>query len=47
MKYIAPSYEAFVYEAGDILTLSSEKFTVESTENGKGNIFVNAFDIFN
>ena len=47
MKYIAPSYEAFVYEAEDILTLSSEKFTIEGTESGKGNIFVNAFDIFN
>ena len=47
MKYIAPSYEAFVYEAEDILTLSPEKFTIESTESGKGNIFVNAFDIFN
>ena len=48
MKYITPKYENASILAKDIITTSKGKFEIQhdETENGKGNIIMNALNIF-
>ncbi len=46
MKYLAPEYENASIEAKDIITASTDKFEIQRDHNDKGNIIINALDIF-
>ena len=50
MKYIAPKYENALIETKDIITSSvtSNKFEIQRDDNdeGKGNVIMNALDLF-
>jgi hypothetical protein len=48
MKYITPKYENASILAKDIITTSKGKFEIQHdlNEQGKGNIIMNALDIF-
>lgn len=48
MKYLTPKYENTSVEVKDIITASTNKFEIQHdpSEEGKGNIIVNAFDLF-
>lgn len=48
MKYITPKYENASILAKDIITASKGKFEIQNDNNieGKGNIIMNAIDIF-
>ena len=48
MKYVSPKYESVLVEAKDVITSSvtSNKFEIEQEDNGKGNVIMNALDLF-
>ena len=48
MKYITPKYENASILAKDIITTSKCKFEIQHdpNEQGKGNIIMNALDLF-
>lgn len=48
MEYITPKYENAIIETKDIITASTNKFEIQNDNNieGKGNIIMNALDIF-
>ena len=48
MKYITPKYESVIIETKDVITASvtSNKFEIEQEDNGKGNVIMNALDLF-
>ena len=48
MKYVSPKYESVLMETKDVITSSttSNKFEIEKEDNGKGNIIMNALDLF-
>ena len=48
MKYVTPRYENAFVEAKDIVTASTDKFDIQHDQStkGKGNIIMNALDIF-
>ena len=48
MKYESPKYESVLLEAKDVITSSvtSNKFEIEQEDNGKGNVIMNALDLF-
>ena len=46
MKYVTPKYEVAVVETEDILTASSEKYEIEKSDDGSGDIIVGASSIF-
>ena len=48
MKYATPKYESVLIETKDIITASgtSNKFEIEQEDNGKGNVIMNALDLF-
>ena len=48
MKYVTPKYENVLIEAKDVITSStaSNKYEIEQEDNGKGNVIMNALDIF-
>ena len=48
MKYVSPKYESILIETKDVITASvtSNKFEIEQEDNGKGNVIMNALDLF-
>ena len=48
MKYESPKYESVLLEAKDVITSSvtSNKFEIEQEDNGKGNVIMDAINIF-
>ena len=48
MKYVTPKYESVIIETKDVITSSvtSNKFEIEQEDNGKGNVIMNALDLF-
>ena len=48
MKYTKPKYEKIIIITKDVLTASTDKFEIQHDpqEKGKGNIIMNALDIF-
>lgn len=48
MKYVTPKYENAIIETKDIITASTDKFEIQRDEKdeGKGNVVMNALDIF-
>ena len=48
MKYATPKYESVIIETKDVITSSttSNKFEIEQEDNGKGNVIMNALDLF-
>ena len=48
MKYAAPRYKQDAITTKDIITASTDKFEIQHdlNEDGKGNIIINALDIF-
>ena len=48
MKYATPKYENVLIEAKDVITSStaSNKFEIEQEDNGKGNVIMDAINIF-
>ena len=48
MKYITPKYESVIIEAKDVITSStaSNKYEIEQEDNGKGNVIMDAINIF-
>ena len=48
MKYITPEYNNTIVEAKDVITGSTDKFEIQRDEKdeGKGNVIINASDIF-
>lgn len=48
MKYITPKYENVLIEAKDVITFStaSNKYEIEQEDNGKGNVIMDAINIF-
>ena len=48
MKYVSPKYESVLLETKDVITSSvtSNKFEIEQEDNGKGNVIMNALDLF-
>ena len=48
MKYVTPKYENAAFETKDVLTASTDKFEIQHDpqEKGKGNIIMNALDLF-
>ena len=48
MKYIAPKYESVLIETKDVITSSttSNKFEIEKENDGKGNVIINASNLF-
>ena len=48
MKYVTPKYENAIIETKDVITSSvtSNKFEIEQEDNGKGNVIMNALDLF-
>ena len=48
MKYVSPKYESVLLETKDVITSSvtSNKFEIEQEDNGKGNVIMDAINIF-
>ena len=48
MKYVSPKYESVLMETKDIITSSttSNKFEIEKENDGKGNVIINASNLF-
>ena len=48
MKYATPKYESVLMETKDVITSSttSNKFEIEKEDNGKGNVIINASNLF-
>lgn len=46
MKYETPKYNLTKIEANDVITASPDKYEIEQSDNGTGNVIMNAFDIF-
>ena len=48
MKYVTPKYESVIIEAKDVITSStaSNKYEIEQEDNGKGNVIINASNLF-
>ena len=48
MKYATPKYESVLIETKDVITSSttSNKFEIEKENDGKGNVIMNALDLF-
>ena len=48
MKYVSPKYESVLVEAKDVIasSVTNNKFEIEQEDNGKGNVIMNALDLF-
>ena len=48
MKYIAPKYESVIIETKDVITVSStsNKYEIEKENDSKGNVIINASNLF-
>ena len=48
MKYVSPKYESVLIETKDVITSSttSNKFEIEKENDGKGNVIINASNLF-
>lgn len=48
MKYVTPKYENVLIEVKDVITSStaSNKYEIEQEDNGKGNVIMDALNIF-
>ena len=48
MKYVTPKYENILIETKDVITSStaSNKYEIEQEDDGKGNVIMDALNIF-
>ena len=48
MKYESPKYENTIIETKDVITASTtnSKYEIEQEDNGKGNVIMDAINIF-